>query len=635
MVGKSWGPAPRSAGGAIPMDIDRFGLPSPVLPSGSGSGNYAFNAARAALRLAMPIVVGRGQELMSDYARVGADIISGRLRNEPGSNGMNPSLRGTTHRLDARVSHAAQTREATVANARLRGTPGSGTPMTQNMKPAQLIPGRGAELFVNQSNIEMPIRFKTGEKSSAKRVDAYARERNLYKSQSVAHAFAFKCLLTDPSFIRTAESLPVNRFVVHNVFRHNMQYTVNTENVGEFGTTSTTWNNSLGPDRALVRQQPPTGTAYSTFDSTANGLNVNLSTPFRYPNNGGVMWSRMNRQTLENLGWNANPLKFRAIEPGIQSISPGMQSVSVYGNAGTMTSITTAQPRSLPNLAPTSTVPARPGNGPSFFYKSQMGIGSLNYNFVNDGLNPVVVDVVITRLKKGQEFADDSVGSTFIATMVDAYQKGYMNYMSQNQNQANFQGETPQVVDVTTNARGPFLPAKSLGTFYRGTGTTSVANLDAPFKQVARDQFILAGGGSREWSMKLQALDYDARRYNQADFQVDDLSYCVSFGISGIPLPYIEVGSGGTSNATTIIDRRGTACNVNVTGLYSETVHPVYMSRPSTFTYVNGTLDVPGYSSGTAVVSTSDIANLAASTRTTTVGSAIMNVSPFNTIPGA
>jgi len=634
MSGKSWGPPARSAGGAAEMDW--YGVPQAVY---SGV-DVAPALARAAARIAVPALVGRGQELLSEYAQVGADIISGRLSNSPGTNGMNPSLRGTSPsaaRANANLERVIQQRSSAIAQSRLRGTAGMATPITQSMKPAQLIPGRGAELFVNQTNVEAPIKFKTGELSTKRKVDAFAREAALYKSQAVAHAFAFKAILLDPSYIRSGESLPINRFVCHNVFRHNVPETTNVSAVvgSKFGTTDVTWNNSLGPDASQVRKQPPLGTAVSAFPAGTTGLNINLNTPYRYPQNGDVLYSRMNRQTLENLGWNANPIKMRSIEPGA-ALTPTVTTMEVYDNASLVT--TAAGPASsIPNQCPVQTTSTGSDQaGPSFFYRSQMGIGEICYNFINDGLNPICVDVVITRLKKSQEIGGGAlVYENAINQMVQSYQKGYMNYATQNQNQANFAGDAPQEVDVTTNARGAFLPAKALGIHYKGTGGTGILNQDAPFKQVARDQFIMAGGGSREWSMKLQAVDYDARRYNQSSMQFDDLTYIISFGISGVPLPYIETGVVSSNTTTAIIDRRGTACNVSVTGMYKEIVHPVYMSRPSAFTYVNGTLDIPGFTSGTATISTADIANLSASTRQTTVGSAIMNVSPFSTIPGA
>jgi len=100
-------------------------------------------------------------------------------------------------------------------------------------------------------------------------------------------------------------------------------------------------------------------------------------------------------------------------------------------------------------------------------------------------------------------------------------------------------------------------------------------------------------------------------------------------------LPYIETGTGGASNLTSIIDRRGGACNVNVVGVYAEKVMPVYMSRPSTFTYVNGRLDVPMYTLGTVANTSADIANLGQAIRDETTGSALLSVSPFNTQMGA
>lgn len=481
-------------------------------------------------------------------------------------------------------------------------------------------------------NIEAPIKFKTGEKSSKRTVDAFGREAQLYKSQTISMAFNYKAVLVPPSSLTVGGSLPINRFVCHNVFRHNCPFTPNVIGAAEsfYSPLDTTWNNSLGPDKSFVRRVAPAGSAYDPFPLTT-GLNTSFQTPCRYPKNGGTMFARINRQTLENIGWNGNPIKMRSLEAGV-STGPSVVALSVYGNAAFLNGAAQATrsiPNQCPNNADVSTIPTAQ-LGPSFYYRSQQGTGSVAYTFNNDGLNPVVVDVVITRLKKNENVADNGLGAGCIDEMVKAYQNGYMNYATTNAGQSDFLGETPQIVDVTTNQRGPFLPAKGLGYAYKGTDTERTC----VYKQVARDQFVLAGGGQRDWSMKLQALDYDARRYDQAKY-FDDLTYIISFGIAGMPLPYIETGVGGTSNLTSIIDRRGGACNVNVVGVYAEKVHPVYMSRPSTFTYVNGRLDVPMYTTGVVTNTSADIANLGQAIRDETTGSALLAVSPFNTQAGA
>ena len=567
---------------------------------------------------------------------VGSDIISGSL-STPGR----MSLRGSNTPMTP--WSAGSSRSFQQMSQSNPYSPAGGANLNKIMKmtqspssasqvPAQFINGRGAELAVNNLNIERAIKFKTGEKTSRRSIDAFGREARLFHSQILKHGFAFKCLLEPPSYVRIGESLPINRFVVHNVFRHNSYLSGNV--TGAAGTQytplgGTTWNNSLGPDRSYVRKSAAlNGTAYAPFDATT-GLNTDLSSPYRYPQNGGVMFSRLNRQHMENMGWNANPLKLIRLEAGL-SVTPDPIALQVYSNAPSVSG-SLALKTSFPNQAPKQTTPVSNNPG-SFYYRSQFDVGNLAYNFTNDGLNPVVIDVVITRLKKNDGLADDGLGSS-IAGMIQAYQRGYLNYATINQTQMTLQGESPQVVDVTTNARGPFLPAKALGQAFKNTNDAGGFST-LPWKQVARDQFIVAGGGSREWKMQMQALDYDARRYDQENAVFDDLTYIVSFGISGMPMPYVETGTGATP-ATAIIDRRGTACNVSVTGLYTEKAHPVYLTKPSENTFINGTLDIPGFSSGTASMATADLANLGQAVRTTSAISGILYVAPFNTTPGA
>jgi len=189
-----------------------------------------------------------------------------------------------------------------------------------------------------------------------------------------------------------------------------------------------------------------------------------------------------------------------------------------------------------------------------------------------------------------------------------------------------------------------------------------------PFKQVARDQFIVSAGSTRNWSMSLQAMDYYASRYAQWQAGpppdpppgggpyaliegydnesncVDDLSYIVSIGVSGVPAPYVEYNKGdaypdSTVPLASVIDRRGTACSVSVTGAYKETCHPVYLSQVHTDTYINGRLDIPMYDFPTLPkdvpqLTTNDIASIAQAVRTTDVSSALIGMGPFNTVGG-
>lgn len=526
---------------------------------------------------------------------------------------------------------------------------------SSTLLPAQFRMGRGAELAFQQQNILSPIKFKTGESPGRSIVPAFARERMLYKPQVVSHAFAYKMQLEPPSFLSEDNSLPINRFVVHNVFRHVLTTSQNTSASGIYGKLTQSWNNSLGPDKSYVRRlgaelnnQTGTGSAYAP-PPTNTGLNLSLQSPYRYPENGATMWSRMSRRAMENFGWNANPLKFAAIDAGAGSTT-ALAPLYVYANADKHTGQTCP---SMPNLVPASTAETTQF-GPSHYYRSQFSRGEIAYTFSNEGTNPIVIDVVITRLKKGNAL----IKKDFINTMVEVYQQGYLNYSYANRDQADLQGQPPADVDVTTNARGPFLPAKALDNYRLTTNPLTGGQWKEgsnPYKQVARDQFIVAGGATRAWSMYMQAIDYDARKYNQyatinlpatlpiADNDeecsaVDDLSYIISIAVSGVPAPYIEqpVKSTTITNPTNaIIDRRGTESSCAVTGMYKEHCHPVYLSMNNNETYINGKLDISHYDIGAApVLGTADILSIANATRSADEATALIAMGPLNTVGG-
>lgn len=575
---------------------------------------------------------GHGRNLGADFANAAADMITNA------SHSATSAMRGAAERV-------------------VNGMSG-GTAMNigeSSMVPAQIIPGRGAELSYQQLNVLKAIKFKTGEPAGASAVSAYGREPLMYGSQPAIHAFAFKMQLTPPSFLSSGGSVPVNRFYCHNVFRHVLQGVNNTSTSVSnmpYGGRTQSWNETLGPDKSYVRQLGAltaggsllAGSGYVDTPA-ALGLNKTLQSPFRYPQNGAFMFSRMTRQLLENLGWNANPLKFILKSPGSQS-TPYEDYVSVYGNAPATTGPTIS---SIPYQVPqNSTV----GNeGPSFFYRSQLGRGQVSYCFNNDGTNPVVIDIVITRIKKGQQVLKKDLGF-----MVGAYQQGYLNYALASRAQANLEGQQPLDVDVTTNARCAFLPAKALDNYRLTPAAGTITNSSsAPFKQVARDQFIISGGATRNWSTYLQSIDYDARKFAQFQAPVaatdtvistydaesnclDEFSYIFSIACSGVPAPYVEY-KGLAGNAASVIDRRGTECSVSVTGCYKEVCHPVYISKVNNEPFINGRLDISHFDPGTTQdpspsITTNDIANIGQAVRGTTTQSALIGMGPFNTAGG-
>jgi len=264
----------------------------------------------------------------------------------------------------------------------------------------------------------------------------------------------------------------------------------------------------------------------------------------------------------------------------------------------------------------------------------------LTYQFSNDGAGPVCIDIVITRLKRNEKWnTTDPNGSV---ALEDAYGKGYLNYSLSNQGQFALAGRDPQASDVMTNTRVPFMPAKALKHYK--TITPETGDRSHPFKQVSRDQFIISGGATRSWSMNLQGMDYDARKYYTTDFANDDLSYTVSIACSCVSTPFTESNptAAGVTTATgvlAIVDRRPLGCNVSVVGQYTEHVNPVYLSQVINSTFIDGSLQVPTYyqpaTSGSQINRSIDIANVGQVTRDENLSSAYISLGPTNTQAGA
>lgn len=518
-------------------------------------------------------------------------------------------------------------------------------------QPSQFIYGRGAELSFSQQNILAPIKHKTGESSNVVSVNPAVKQMQCYARQTVNHGFAFKMILADPTAYGTAaEEAIIDRFYVHNHFRHNVSRSSNvSNNTKPFSGAQQTWNQSLGPDASFARVIG--GTAAIAGDTTAvaglgagyitvpanTGLNPAIATPFRYPKNGDHMYSRLNRVWLENLGWNANPMKVMYNTAGASTITPTGAALEVYDNAGKDTS--GGYTVSLPSAAPLDSTTAL-GVGPSFYYRSNTGVGNLTYQFSNDGAGPVCIDIVITRLKRNEKWNTTDPNGKI--ALEDAYGKGYLNYSLSNQGQFALHGRDPQAADVMTNTRVPFMPAKALK--YYKTVTPETGDKTNPFKQVSRDQFIISGGATRSWSMMLQGMDYDARKYYTTDYANDDLSYTVSIACSCVSTPFIEsnptaTGVTAATGVLAIVDRRPLGCNVSVVGQYTEHVNPVYLSQVINTTFIDGSLQVPTYYqpavSGSQINRSIDIANVGQVTRDENLSSAYISLGPTNTQAGA
>ena len=503
--------------------------------------------------------------------------------------------------------------------------------------PAQFNPGRGAELSWTRQNLHNAIRFKTGEAPGPDPHDAFLAEKMLFAGQKVSIAFAFKGIL-DASLLAGVDVIPT-RFYTHNVFRHtNAAACGVTPLGGPYAPTTLLWNATLGPDSSLIRQAPPVGSCNAPAPLLAAGFSTDIRSAFRSPPSGTIMYSRLTRQNLENFMWNANPMKvaFMQIPGGGPPAPLALVNMQVYRNA--VADPTGIDYTSLPWDQQSEFAPA-PGTTPQtnrgYYYKCQSKQGHVAYQFNNDGTSPIVIDVVITRIKRGMEVDIDN------GCLDTSYTSGYANYMNNQSLQQNYAGQPFLPTDCLDNARVEFLPAKALKFAIPVVGALGGSETLRPFKQVARDQFIVAGGSTRPWSMDFQSLNYNANDYTQTpvtgydgSIKADDLTYIVSIAVSTLSVPLAEF----TASAMSVVDRSPQSVNCSITGIYTENPLPVYLSRLSAQTYVQGALDNTWYSDPEEIIPTLygiDIANAGNTVRSANQSTAYIQVGPTNTLEGA
>lgn len=371
--------------------------------------------------------------------------------------------------------------------------------------PAMFQHGRGAEVPGIVSNYQKPLKRRS--KPGPSLVDAASLQNKYFKGCKVTENFAFKMIMQPTDYNNgdiQADVHPITRFVVNNVFRHknsaandpnpNCAYTTPTgvapytqtfqgcnpvigwtgmrtgqntsyqfydtlNGISTVRGCTTDWNYTLGPDKAYVRKLPPAGTAQ---DTSSSNLDASLVSPFRLPQNGTYMYSTLTMQSLENIGWNLNPFKFKRPQntsigaPGTSTagynqyeffkvlqppllyqnapynvcafyngaaITAGTDSRDIDNTDGVQTefyghhwcrsypnlqdpcngTLTTAQAQpfdSMQTVAP-AVVSTQP-NSTATTYQSQFGPGSVHYTFANNGNAPVIVDIVVHTVKKGK-----------------------------------------------------------------------------------------------------------------------------------------------------------------------------------------------------------------------------------------
>lgn len=479
---------------------------------------------------------------------------------------------------------------------------------------AFFMPGRGAELsqltkgYQGFSKLNLPP-------GNAKIHNAFAEMSKQWSPVECGAAFAYKGILNSTV---VAGSPAPTRFYTHQFIRHYGNYV----NGPSYASNTTNWNNTLGPDSSLVRKIPANnGSAYGAAD--VSGFSGNLISPYRYPQQGDWQAMRLTRVVLENIGWVANPLKFITDRAATASASLASTYPYVYNDPLYQVGYSAAYAvNSHPNLQPRNMAVNDNAKDTACYYRCQQGVGSVAYQFANDGTTAVVVDIVVHKLKKGQTQTSFSTATT---ALENQYKQGYLNSQLANRGALDLSGAAPSDVDIFVDSKVEFMPKQCL------KYTPSTADRSPrPFVQVTRDQFIVAAGSVKPYKFNLPALNYDARNYNSTAV-VDDLTYIVSVAFSTAPVPIIESGT----SAYAVVDRRGNSLNMSVTGNYNEKPHPVYLSDFNPQWYLNGVLNAPYYQTAVPTLYRSEIISPDTASRGPLDSTSYIQVGPSNTTPGA
>jgi len=437
------------------------------------------------------------------------------------------------------------------------------------------------------------------------------------------------------------------------------------------------WHSSLGPDASLIRVGTSgRSSVHPDFAGTWRGPNFSkisglldqstppsghtvapantLISPYRYPNDMEIMYSRVNRQLLENYGWLLNPFKF--INPSsnsnVDSPDPKRDALKVWTNPGlsvldfTDISEVDSRKNSYPaKINIQSAVPVEQqgatGAGAGYEWHSQFGPGKLSYQFSNDGTNPVCIDICVVGIKK-----DSPVPVHLLSQFCD-YNYAIHKYANKNNTDLNgFQASTiiSGAIDLNLgnhewhkNAKLPFMPSecfKNPESFLKavplptssGQALLAYNNLEQgkknPFKVVKRDQFIVSSGSSRAWNTTLPSIKYRPQLYEDVSYPhssnhllqedivttADEYTFVLCIGASGMPKPVEEIYSStqptsfdpvtglpvtSLVDSKAIIDRQPSTCNVSVVGTYKETIYPTYPQDRTDVNFINGRLTEP------------------------------------------
>jgi hypothetical protein len=595
----------------------------------------AFAALAGAVSSMAPSLAGV-PAITSDAA---AGAVQDLKRSKSSSGRVHATSRGDMERLRRRSRKMAKEFQESMeknVKRKLDNMSGPADNRKLGLKVAQFIPGKGLEIPGAQTETDPSIYCSLGLKSE-KLVDPLEETFSRIKGRQVSMDFAFK-LIKDKNNVVTHDKK--TRVTAFNAFRHVNPDSFNFRKTGWSNAATTTaqktansnWHSTLGPDAAPVRRATggytSAGNRCGVWRGISNELGVadigalatvkdaqgnpsavlgaalqanSLMSPFRYPKDLEIMYSRINRQLMENYGWKLNPFKFVNFSQMTEYDStrevPNVGSLNVWqdpndrlmdfndNDDATEGNLKWSFPANVNNQikAATSTSP----DGGQFEYHSQFGPGKLSYQFQNDGTNPVCIDVCVIGIKKNSPVPIELMKNIFEYNYkVDQRQAaGVTNVNGFQTEDLDSATDTtqPDVLDWTqgntdwhADAKLPFIPDSCFKNpqSYLDAIDFNPPDLNQgkyaakevfeyleqgkknPFKLIKRDQFIVSSGSSRVWNTTLPSIKYRPQVYEDVEYPLvpagyspqgklettaDEYTFVLAIGASGLPKPVEEV----------------------------------------------------------------------------------------------
>jgi len=636
--------------------------------------------------------------LSSSYSGIVTDSASSALKQMKNNKGIaRATSRSNERRLQNRSRKMAkdfQGKMEKTVKRKLDQMSGPDDNRKRGLKVSQFIPGKGLEVGGVQEHNDPAIYCSLGLKGD-KIEDALSKTFDTMSGKKASIDFAFK-LICKPDLTAKEKH---SRATVLNCFRHVNPDSYNYKKTGTYVSPSNSsqveanknWHTTLGPDASYIRRGPDglndqgtnagtwragatdigglakeynsTTETWSPASGTASNAN-SLYSPYRYPEDMEVMYSRVNRQVMENYGFSLN--RFRLVDSrgfGARGDNLSTWSGSNYIDCypvpdkslmnfpetanGDENDIKNSFPAQINNLIKPITgdkVPSDQKDGTARYeYHSQFGPGKLNYQFSNDGTNPVCVDICVVGIKKGETAAVDMLSHIFTYNyQVDKFQNNQRMNVHGYQSSHEGTGSDTEKVDFDfgkhewhSDAKLPFVPSQCFKNPQSYTKATDHAKLSTgypektydalmqgrknPFKVVKRDQFIVSSGSSRSWNTTLPSINYRPQLFEDVLYPLnigndvaeslisvtaDEYTFVLCIGASGMSKPMEELYPTQTHDQdgnirvpellkSTITDHEPSSCNVSVVGTYTETCMPAYPVDVSDKAFINGRLTLP------------------------------------------